>query len=372
LNTTGSDLSPSYISTSNPNFTPAGLAPTIINNINNQQSTITNNSYKYSGLVYAIPADGGLTTSQWFNQVTMGTESQIYRYDVTNAVQVALDVSMVNAKLGIIKSYNPSAPNPYSIVSSSYNPNTNSFDVRPPSGTANTLVMNASDFVGGLSLSNIIQVGKLSTLYNDFDNYVQSYFGYVGGFESLFSNPVDFSANSTNLGVFDASALYQLLTNGKLSPGTANSTVAGITTLSGTIVINNVDQYLRTAVDSNCFGNRDASNNDTLHWASDPSNNTNYGLADGFLPGDIIILNNGITITLNVAIAPEVYNTPLNNLGISQSANQAAQNQSNFNTTTSSGGDTVGLIFTENSTASTSLISTTVKVPLMIKLERLS
>jgi len=374
LNTTGSDLSANYVSTSNPAFITAGSAPAIVANPYNTPSMAANTITPYSGFVYGIPADGGFSTTQWFNQVNLGTESQIYRYDVTNAVQIAVDVSMVNAKLGIVKSYNPSptAANTYSIVSSSYDPDTNKFDVRPPSGTANTLVIQASDFINGLNPSRVLQVGKLSTLYSDFDTYVQSYFGYVGGFESLFSNPVDFSANSTNFGLFDASALVHLLADGSLNAATVTSTVAGIDVLSGELVINNVDQFLRTAVDSNCFGNRDASSNDTLKWASDPSNNSNYGLSDGFLPGDVIIVQNGLTVTLNVVIAPEVYNTPLNNIGLAQSTGTAAAATTNFNSVTGSGGDKVGVIYNQQSAASTSLITTTVKVPLMLKLERLS
>jgi len=113
---------------------------------------------------------------------------------------------------------------------------------------------------------------------------------------------------------------------------------------------------LRFAVDSNAFGNRDpVAGTD----ASDPTNPSNYGLADGFAAGDVILVPNGTTITLKLLVDPELYG-PINNIGPSN-VSQLTQ-ESNFIQKYGANN------YTETSSASYTNITRVLTAPLMIKL----
>ena len=83
--------------------------------------------------------------------------------------------------------------------------------------------------------------------YKDFEQFVRVYFGYFGGFATLFNN-------SSN---FDEEKLHNLMTN-KTSD---NSTGAYIKDMSRSIVISNVTELLllRHTVNANIFNYRDPS-----------------------------------------------------------------------------------------------------------------
>jgi hypothetical protein len=112
---------------------------------------------------------------------------------------------------------------------------------------------------------------------------------------------------------------------------------------------------LRYAIDTNCFGNR-IPNNEPYGTAIDPSYNSNYGVGDGFLAGDLIWIPSGTTITLKLDIDSESF-LPLNNVGASFAA-------TNYSQTTNYTGDN----FSQTTSATTNRISRTVQAPLLIKL----
>jgi hypothetical protein len=185
-------------------------------------------------------------------------------------------------------------------------------------------------------------------LYSDYKNYVSSYFGFDGGFSSLFTAASEFNIDTTN--VFDGASFVRLL-NGE----TINATGSYITDLSGSITVGNLTKLLRYAVDSNCFGNR-TPDVDPSGTSVDPSYNSNYGVEDGFIAGDLIWVPSGTTITLNLVIDSESF-LPLNNLG-------PAFASTNYTQTTSYTGDN----FSQTTSANTNLITRTVRAPLLIKL----
>ena len=197
-------------------------------------------------------------------------------------------------------------------------------------------------------------MGKYSTLYSSFQTYVATYFGFDGGFSSLFTAASEFAIDSDNH--FDGASFKRLL-NGESIVGTGQY----ISNLTGVITISNINKLLQYAVNANVFGNRtpivDLAQNAT-GTAVDPVDKNNYGVADGFIAGDLIWVPSGTTVTLKLKIDSESF-APLNNQGNSN-ASSTAQSQS---TTFTSGAN-----FSMLTQANTELITRTCTAPLLIKL----
>jgi len=296
----------------------------------------------YAESIYALSATGGFTMERGFDDIKFREADAIARYDVTDAVQIIFDVATFNAKLGLVKD----ATNE-NIVSSTFDEVDDCFKA---SGVEVTSVsVSAAELISGLDISGqVISVGKYATLYSDFKNYVSSYFGFDGGFSSLFSAASEFNIDTTN--VFDRASFISLL-NGETEDGSGSY----ISDLSGSITVSNLTRLLRYAVDTNCFGNR-TPNVDPSGTSVDPSYNSNYGVEDGFIAGDMIWIPAGTTITLKLAIDSESF-LPVNNVGPSFSS-------ANYSQTTSY----TCANFSQTTSATTNLISRTVNAPLLIKL----
>lgn len=204
------------------------------------------------GLFYTITAQGGYSISQEFPMIRLATVNPINEYDITNALQIALSADIFNEKLGTYTSlYNNTIYNRWQ---------------------NDTINLTASEFVANIvTPSQVISLGTYTTLYSDFISYVNNYFSYAGGFNSLFASVNEFNFNS---GVFDANAYISLI----------NDPLA----ITGTITIYNVNNLLQYAVDNNVFGNR--------------ANISGNSIIDGFRPGDLILVPSGTTITLNLQI----------------------------------------------------------------------
>lgn len=237
---------------------------------------------------YAFMATGGFSLERGFDTIRARPMDAIGRFDVTDAVQVGLPLALFNSKLGV-------------------------FDTVSDTFAYDELSVSASEFVNGLTINNVLSVGKYSTLYSDFVSYVRTYFGYSGGFSSLFNAASEFEINN---GVFDAAALMNLMTG-------SQQTEAGAYTrdLSGSIVIGNINKLLRYAVDANVFGNRSPSVK-------------NFGVADGFQAGDMVWIPEGTTIKLNLDIDVESF-APVNNEGPANVAQETNYTSGNFSSNTS-------------------------------------
>jgi hypothetical protein len=303
----------------------------------------------YATTVYAFNASGGFTMARGFDDIQFRTADAIPRFDVTDAVQVLFDVSTFNTKLGLVKNEANTA-----IVSSSFDEVDDCF--KSGGVEVSSISLTSTDLINGLNVDGlqVISVGKYATLYSDFKNYVSSYFGFDGGFSSLFAAASEFAIDTNNQ--FNGASFVRLL-NGEAAAAGGNY----ISDLSGSITVNNLTNLLRYAVDTNCFGNRtpivDPSDNSTGAGSSvDPSYNSNYGVEDGFLAGDLIWIPAGTTITLNIAIDSESF-LPLNNVGPTFAS-------TNYSQTTTYTGDN----FNQSTTATTNLITRTVRAPLLIKL----
>lgn len=299
-----------------------------------------------TGTLYAFTASGGLVLEQGFTTIeTLADVSGgVVNFDMTNVPQILISADVFNAALG--------KPTPASTVadpSGYFDETTQQYTV-----AGNKITITAADIVTDLTAtgaSAVTHLGQLTNIYTSFETYVQTYFGYFGGFASLFDNASQFDITND----FTTSELHSLMT----SPS-ADVNGAEIKSMTGSIEISNVTEAIRFAVDSNVFGNRGpnlASTGD-----ADPATDAsaNFGLADGFLPGDLIHLKDGIEIKLDVDVAPEAY-LPINNLG---PANVVQQTDAQVG----SGGANQGQL-TVNTAATLNNISRTVKCALLIRLK---
>ena len=313
-------------------------------------------THVFTGSQYAISGTGGFTTVQGLDTIHRRVQTLIEQYDTTGAVEVLFDVRIFNDILGIQKD------------SSNINVLTTGFyDSSNDLLGLDTVTITAAQFLTGLNstTTNIVSVGKYSTLYSDFATYVEGYFGLATnalgsiGFGTLFSGESEF--NMYNNSVFDASSFLTIISGS----GVVSSGGSYINDLSGSIVVSNITKLLRNAVDANPFGNRDASNGLT---ASDSNHRSNYGVSDGFFENDLIFIPaNGITIALKVAIDTEGYPLPLNNIGLTLDSSIGIAQDASFNSNT-----TTTSTFSQTSNSTTTLITRTAKAPLLIRLMNLS
>lgn len=303
---------------------------------------ITDTSFVFTGSYFAFTASGGFVMEQGFETITQLTEASFNSYDMTNAVQVLFDVKTFNTKLGITKDSNNSV-----ITATSYDPVSETF-------SNDSITISAAEFKTGIPNSGcIVSVGKYSTLFSDFINYIHMYFGYAGGFASIFNSGTTYDICG---GLFNADSLYKLIKQSSSNSGNG----VYVNDLSGSITISNINKLLRYAVDGNIFSNRDPSGNNGSNNASDPSFNYNYGVGDGFMAGDLIFVPSGTQITLNLNIAAEAY-LPINNIGASstyletlRATQQSAYQYNGY--------------YTETTTASLTNINRVVTAPLLIRL----
>ena len=274
----------------------------------------------YASTVYAFGATDGFVMERQFDDIALRPADAISRFDVTNAVQVTVDASVLNGKLGT-----------FDDVSDSFMID----DV-----TTDAITFTSNDFRTALaSAEDVISVGSLSTLYSDFKTYVGVYFGFNGGFETLFAAASEFNIDTTN--VFNADSLVALIAGAAADDTTHPYTKV----MTGSITISNITKLLRYAVDSNCFGNRVPS-------GSAATDATNFGVNNGFLANDLIWVPAGIEVTLKLAIDAESFN-PINNRGPNYVQNTDLT-EGNFSSAT---------------TATTTLITRVVKVPMLIRLK---
>ena len=275
----------------------------------------------YTTTVYAFSATNGFVMERQFADIALRPADAIARFDVINSVQVLVDASVLNGKLG------------------TYDTVDDCFKIDDDETTS--IEFTSDNFRTALaSDDDVISVGTLSTLYSDFKTYVGTYFGFNGGFETLFAAATEFTIDEDD--EFEADSLVALIA------GTAadDTTHPYTKVMTGSITISNITKLLRYAVDSNCFGNRVPS-------GTDPTDETNFGVNHGFLANDLIWVPAGIEVTLKLAIDAESF-TPINNRGPIYAVQDTTVEVGNFSSTTS---------------ATTTLIERVVKAPLLIRLK---
>lgn len=229
---------------------------------------------------YAMYSSGGFSIQQDFAEIQINDTNISNQYDVNEALQIKYSVRRMNSKIGITKD----ASN--NIIFSDFDTSNNVF-------YTDEVTITADDILDYLTSDKIISMGKLSTLYEDFNYTVLEYFGAPFGFSSLFSGEEVYY--NINNGIFNEEALIQLFNKFDF-----NIDGTYVTDLSGNFKVNQVTNNLKYATTTNVFDNR--------------ATDSNIGHSDGFIEGDLIYMPDGITITMKVDIEPEPY-TPLNNVG---------------------------------------------------------
>lgn len=290
-------------------------------------SSNPNTYYYYEGYYYTYNASGGYIGEEGAPALRYELNELFEKYDLTDAVQVLYDVKTFNSKIGLIKDASNNI-----ILDTSFNNASNNFPV-------DEINISADEFINGMQVNQVISVGRLSTLYDEFSDFVQQYFSGPAGFNTLFS---DSSGCIINGGVFDASAFIHIITEKPM-----DSSGAYVSDLSGVITINRVNELLKTSCSLNVFGNRDPSDNPVIE--------------EGFLSGDLIFIPNGLQITLNTHIDTENF-IPLNSLiGL---ANIRALLQDHDYSSPEQ-------LFSSITNATTTKISRQTNIPLLIRLANL-
>ena len=249
-------------------------------------NNIDPNTNAYTGLAYVFDSSGGFAVDQSFPQINLNTYSPIAQYDVTEAIQIKFSVRTLNNKIGVIKDLSNEE-----VLQVLYFDIINETLTDVDGNITDSVTVSSLDFLQGVNVSNIVSMGKMSTLYSDFNYTVMEYFGAPYGFSTVFANATDFNAND---GIFDSTAFINLI-NGITFDGITGSVISDI---SGYFTVNDLNKHLRFICGTNVFGNRPPSGN--------------YGLPNGFMAGDLIYIPNGINITLSVAVEPEPYSPPDN------------------------------------------------------------
>jgi hypothetical protein len=335
---------------------------------------------------YAFQGAGTFSGGREFTTIAFLDSSNVSIFDTTGAVTLLYDVAAFNALIGIIKD----ASN-VNITSTA-----NYYDASNDKLTNDSIVLSASQLVTGLNnqTSNVFSVGKLSTIYSDFAEYVAVYFGMPispnsatstvtqYGFANLFSNDYNFNPNN---GVFQQQQLLDITT----VTSTTNQSVlitdpsyvpigtgGFINNLNGSITLSNITAILRNAVFNNQFNNRSTATGTT---ASDPKDRANYGVSDGFFDGDLLFIpNNGFQITLDLGIKSTTF--PITKGSVYDASYGLATDASynaNTKSSTNLGVDgktsfTTASNFTSVSTATSTLLSRVVTAPLLIRLTNLT
>ena len=207
------------------------------------------------------------------------TEFPIYQFNVSNAFEVLFDVRQFNTLLGLTKDGSN-----IQILSSSY-------DISSDSFANDSITLPFTSFFSHINSNTQISVGSLTNLSIDFKNYINTFYNEINS-STIYSISSDF--NPFN-GVFNNATFTSLITSllsSMDSSGVVSKSIHGVIVsgLDGNITVPNINGLLRYAVQTNAFGNR----------IPDSTTYSSYGVKNGFLADDLIYINNGLKITLNV------------------------------------------------------------------------
>lgn len=297
----------------------------------------------YVGIQNALTATGGFTVEEGFPRINIKSTYEGKPYDVTTSLQLAFDVRKFNSLLGLIKDAN----NRYILNTT--------LDMTTVEFPNDSITLSAPDFVNGLTAPQVTSLGTYSSLYNDFSQAVNEYFSY-----GLFAPLMDtINYDASHNGIFDANAFINIIT-----PHAIDSSGAYVNAVTGSITLDNVNGLLRQLVMQNVYNNRAALIDNDPHFT--PGNEECYGVHDGFIDGDLIYVESGISITLELQLtnAPPNFATYIYYHPDMQNINcNYCGDYSNFSSSSST---------TVQGNSMVSAISRTITAPLFISLRNLT
>lgn len=241
---------------------------------------IQNNDFlKYTGVYYAIPAIGGFNIQQHFGgPIPIITDIPVKELDLTLALQLKIGVKAFNDKLNIV------TDNSNNLISSPLDVSGGSFPDK--------ITFQFQDFIPYLTNENVISVGNFSGMYLDFRRSIVNYYK-LSSSVSIFDTSGE---TQYNQGDFTGNEFINMLS---IDPST-NETNSDI---SGNMSIYYIPQLMQNLYDNDPFLNR---SNKTIH--------------EGFVEGDVILLESGITIRLdlyNKAVTP-ITGTDISNVNFEE------------------------------------------------------
>jgi hypothetical protein len=225
----------------------------------------------------AINATGGFSVDISLVDIKMIAQNPLRIFDLTETLQIDFDVRIFNEKLGVLKNATNTT-----IVDTSFNSTTGAF----PNDSIN---ITFEEFKNNVSVGQVFSVGKFETLYSDFKQYINRYFYYSNLFPSLIKSS---EATDISNGLFEGSHFIELI-NGQ----SINENGETVNNFSGNVLLNNVNQALGYIVRGDPFQNRSE------------TTDLSYSVADGFIAGDLILVNPGIDITLQLVIDTQSFIT---------------------------------------------------------------
>jgi len=225
----------------------------------------------------AIDATGGFTVDISLANIELVAQNPIREFDLTETLQLDFDVRIFNEKIGLIKDASNSA-----ILDTSFNIVTETF----PNTTVN---ITFEEFKNNLVSSQITSLGKFETIYSDFKQYINHYFYYSNLFPSLLKSG---DATDISNGSIDNDKFIELL-NGQY----INSDGQTINNFAGSINIYDINTSLSYISTDDPFNNRIV------------SSDLSYSMSDGFISGDLILVNPGMNIELKLIVDQQSFIT---------------------------------------------------------------
>ena len=290
-----------------------------------------------SGYFYSFTATGGYFVQENFKSITVNPIAALAKVDTTNAIKVKIDYKYINSLLGF--TYTQTTPGVYTInqSSDSYNDISGLF----LTDLSDSISISAHQFRNQIldTSGSVISVGSLTTLYSDYYNTLQN---------TIFSNTSNYnslSPISVPNSAFGYDEFYKLINGSGTYNGTTNVNSTTITDISGSISVNNISQTLRYSCDPshNIFNNR-----------------TTQTVADGFQPGDLIYIQNGLNVKLNIGLNSNTGTSAINNFTSNALLNTVNVANNDYGTQQTT-------VISQLST-----ISRTVQVPIVIILDNLT
>ena len=225
----------------------------------------------------AIDATGGFAIDISLTDIEIIAQNPIREFDLTETLQLEYDVRIFNEKIGLIKDASNST-----VLDSSFNATTGAF----PTTTVN---ITFDEFKNNMTASQVTSLGKFETLYSDFKQYINKFFYYSNLFPSLLKSG---DATDISNGTFDSDLFIELI-NGQ----SVNSEGNTVNNFSGSIQIYDINGALSYIVKDNPFDNRPT------------TTDVSFSLSDGFIEGDTILVNPGMSIELQLIIDQQSFIT---------------------------------------------------------------
>lgn len=223
----------------------------------------------------AIDATGGFAVDISLADIELIKVNPLRKFDLTETLQLDFDVRIFNEKIGLFKDASNTT-----ILDSSFNSEIGAFPY-------NVLTLNFEEFKNNVTASQVVSLGKFETVYSDFKQYINRYFHYSNLFPSLIKNS---EATDISNGLFDGDKFIELI-NGQ----SINSDGQTVNNFSGSVQIRDINSSLGYILQDNPFNNRTT------------TTDLSYSVSDGFIAGDLILVNPGMTIELQLIVDEQAF-----------------------------------------------------------------